>query len=432
VATSQHQFTTLIPAQSVTTFILTNVTLLPQIIGQASIYPTGLVTLYPGTSPVLSLSVMGSQLLRFQWTTNGVPVSGATNSTCILSAGNLTGTNDYACVISNFVGSTTTAVWSVSIIPSPFTYYPQQILDLHPVGYWRLNETPDNGSGNQGVVCHDYVGGNNGVFSNTVLARTGYSPVADPAGTAASFGSVLSTNSAVSQIGNIDFSAPPGGNGEFSITAWVNGGAQTSDAGIVSKGYGGGGEQFNLDAGSDSLTSHGFRFFVRDAFGNTHGASTAIAPDGNWHFLAAVCDESNGIVQLYVDGVSSAVGAISPGTAILTAPAGSVPGASLVSIGSRAAAKTSTSFTNQFLGAIDEVAIFNYALSSSQVQALYAAAPVPVVRASVSGGSSVITYTGTLLSSTNVNGPFASVAGATSPYPMPAAGPINFYRTSNP
>ena len=41
----------------------------------------------------------------------------------------------------------------------------------------------------------------------------------------------------------------------------------------------------------------------------------------------------------------------------------------------------------------------------------------------------VITYTGALLSSTNVAGPYAPVMGATSPYPVPQTDSQRFYRS---
>lgn len=424
--------TVAIPAQSVTTLVLPDVKLSPLLVSQTDSAGTDGVILYAGTGPALRISAVGNQPLNYQWLSNGVPITGATNAAYSPPANAVT-TNSYWCVVTNSAGAVTSAVWSVSVAQPPITSYPDAVLALQPLGYWRLNETPDNGSGNQGAIGHDFAGGNNGVYSNTVLAATGYSPVADPAGTAVNFGAFLPTNSAVMQIGTLDFSAPPAGNGEFSVVAWVKGGAQTSDAGIVSKGYGGGGEQFNLDTGSDtSPTVHGFRFFVRDAFGKTHSCNSTIMPDGNWHFLAGVCDESNGAVHLFIDGIDKADATISPGVAILSAPIGSAPGASLVSIGSRAGSSTSTSFTNQFVGTIDEVAIFNRALTAGRVQELFAAAPVPALGMGPASGGWAINYTGTLQSSTNVAGPYAPVPGAASPYNVAPAGPQMFYRASNP
>lgn len=404
----------------------------PEIFNQPAIAFTNPVTLYSGVNPSFSISAGGSAPLHYQWWSSGVPIAGATNASYAppLAATGLT--NNYDCIITNSVGSVTSVVWSVTVIPPPLASYPQALLALHPVGYWPLNETPDNGSGNQGIICHDYAGGNNGVYSNVVLAQAGYEPVADPTGTAPIFGADLASNSLASQIGGINFSAPPGGNAEFSITAWVTGQPQTIDAGIVAKGYGNGGEQFDLDTGSDKLATHGFRFFVRDDTGKAYVANSTDTPDGNWHFLAAVCDESNGLVQLYIDGVDRADGAIQPGSGLLATLGGSAPGAPLMSIGSRTGSTSSTSFNNQFIGKIDQVAVFNYALNSNQVAALFAAAPVPALQAALSGGGLKITYTGTLQSSTNVAGPFAPVPGATSPFVVIPAAPQMFYRVGNP
>src|SRR5581483_1895168 len=98
-----------------------------------------------------------------------------------------------------------------------------------------------------------------------------------------------------------DFAAT--NNGTFSVEVWAKGAAQTTDAGILTKGTGAGGEQVNLDTGSSA--SHFFRFFARDASGGAHLANGTRGPDGNWHNLVGVCNESAGQVILYVDGVSN-------------------------------------------------------------------------------------------------------------------------------
>ncbi|HEY2084015.1 MAG TPA: hypothetical protein VGI88_14630, partial [Verrucomicrobiae bacterium] len=74
---------------------------------------------------------------------------------------------------------------------------------------------------------------------------------------------------------------------------------------------------------------------------------------------------------------------------------------------------------------------FTNALSASQIQSLFAGAVVtPTILISRSGSNISITYTGTLLSSTNVAGPYSQVQGASSPYPVPTTAPQTFYRTS--
>ncbi len=52
----------------------------------------------------------------------------------------------------------------------------------------------------------------------------------------------------------------------------------------------------------------------------------------------------------------------------------------------------------------------------------------PAVSLVLAGANVVITYTGTLLSSTNVSGPYSPITGASSPYSTPTTNPQMFYR----
>lgn len=191
------------------------------------------------------------------------------------------------------------------------------------------------------------------------------------------FGILAANNSCVTNLA-LDFSTP--GNAAFSVEAWVNGGAQTSDAGLVTKGYGSGGEQFNLDCGGPGRA---FRFFVRDGNGNARLATSSITPNNQWHHLVGVCDQVNGVVRLYVDGVQAAQGSLPPNSGILGSTAS-------VSIGSRPAT-VGAAYNNQFVGSMEEVAIYGHALNASRVMAHFQAAtnrapvfsgnPLPLVSA---------------------------------------------------
>jgi hypothetical protein len=55
---------------------------------------------------------------------------------------------------------------------------------------------------------------------------------------------------------------------------------------------------------------------------------------------------------------------------------------------------------------------------------------VPIINVAQPGNKVMITYTGTLLSATNVAGPYTPVVGAISPYTAPMASTPEFYRTS--
>lgn len=326
---------------------------------------TNLFTLFAGTSPTFSVQAVNLQSnlasVFYQWYTNGASVPGATS-------GNLTLTGLQAgtfpscyCVASNTLGATTSMVWSASVIAAPTDPYPHAVLSLHPLGFWRLDET-DNGSGNAGAIAHDYIEGNDGVYTNTILGNPGYNPSTDPSASSAEFGILSIADGNAYGIGGINFQAPASTSVGFSVEAWVSAFQQTKDAGIVSLGYSSA-EQFDLDTGGPTnLTqplAHNFRFFVRDAAGTAHSASSSIQPDGNWHHLVGVCDEANGSVSLYVDGALAATAAIPTGSGVLTS------GRSML-IGSRPSSATSAN-DDQFVGFVDEVAVFNYALTATQI-----------------------------------------------------------------
>ena len=90
-----------------------------------------------------------------------------------------------------------------------------------------------------------------------------------------------------------------------------------------------------------------------------------------------------------------------------------------------------------FNGDIDEVAIFNKSFTSAQIAQLLSVAtgttvvppvdPVPIVSINTSGASLQITWTGTLLESTNLLGPWV-VNNGTSPLLVTPVGQ-KFYRS---
>jgi hypothetical protein len=217
-----------------------------------------------------------------------------------------------------------------------------------------------------GTVAYDCVAGNNGVYNKVLLGQPGNALL--DTHKVARFGSLASANSMMTNM-MINFATS--GSATFSIEAWVNGGAQSADNGLVTKGTGSGGEQFNLDCGG---ASHAFRFFVRDIAGNAHLATSTVANNNKWHHLVGVCDQVHTNVVLYVDGTSTAQTTIVPGSGILAST-------NSISIGSRQSG--TASYDLQFVGLMEEVAIYNYALSSAQVLAHYRAvsnrAPVFVV-----------------------------------------------------
>lgn len=333
------------------------------------------IELFSGAMPTFKVGTLGALPTYYQWFTNGVAATPQGTNLTSFTVSVEPGLSDFFCVASNFVGQTTNTPVSVTVLADPTAPYPQAVLSAGPIGYWRLNE-PDNGLGtfNAGVIADDYVGGNNGIYSNTDLGQTGYSSATDPSTTAARFGFESFVDGDAFDINGIDFAAPANSDAAFTVEAWVNGYPQTKDAGIVSKGYGNGGEQFVMDTGShvtvNGVTTYNFRFFVRDASGAVHGVNSSIQPDQSvWHHLVGVVDEPNSNVTFYVDGLAVGSTFIAPGSGIQSSDRSML-------IGSRPSNSTTNANGFQFVGSINDVAVYNYALSAQQVAGQYSTAGV--------------------------------------------------------
>lgn len=333
----------------------------PQFTAQAPTSYTNLISVFAGQSPTFSVSVFAPPFpVEYQWYSNGVAIFGATNAVYALT--NLPEGNwgNLDCVVTNFGGSVTSIVWNVSPIAAPTAPYPQAVIASGPLGYWRLNE-PDNGSYNNGVIANDYINGIDGIYSNTVLGQTGYNPN-EPTETSAAFGFSPTSFSDNDAYGiPVDFSAPTNRSSNFTIEAWVQGYQQTSAAGLVSKGYNGA-EQFSLDCGASSTNS--YRFLVHDATGAAHIVNSPVNPmDNIWHHLVGVCNETNGYVAFYIDGVLIGTNAIAPGSGIESSPLGMV-------IGSKSTTATGPN-SLQFVGYMDDVAVYPRALSAAEISNHY-------------------------------------------------------------
>jgi len=333
--------------------------------------------LYAGGHATFSVLALGAQPITYRWYSNNVAVTAATNTTFQLNnVQPANQTNICYCVASNFVGVTTSSIAVIDIISIPAVIpYSLAVMTDNPTGFWPLDET--NGGNltiNSGViaVADDYAGGNNGLYTNCLLGQAGFNS-SDTNRTSVQFGSFTFTGSDVYNIPtNVDFTATNGKSSNFSVECWAKGFQQTVDAGIVTKGYGGGGEQFNLDCGSGSGASpHSFRFFFRDASGAVHGVNSTINPnDGLWHHLVGVCNETNGQVILYIDGLPVGTNSFSTGL-------GALAGTRNMTIGARASNSTTNVNDLQFVGFIQDVSVYNYALSQQQVINHYFAADIP-------------------------------------------------------
>ncbi len=355
----------------------------PIIISQFPVPYTNPFTLYAGANPAFSISVSGAQPIHYNWFTNGVRDAAASSSNMVwanVAIGSITN----FCVVTNSLGSITSAVWVAAVVADPAAPYPQAVLALNPIGYWRLNDTNldgvdnggpggsgNNGNGDDGWVVNDYASGNDGLYTNVSLGNPGYNPTTDPLETSAEFGEtgISFADSLAGWINGVDFAAPNGSNGEFTVEAWADNisSAPVGGAAAASEGTYGVSDQFAL--GIDTSAAANYRFYVRSAAGTVYTAdssfSSASTGLGNWVHLAGVCDEANGIVSLYINGQLAASTSIPTNSGVYEPD-------SPMTIGCEAPFST-----YQFYGYINDVSAFNYALSANQIGTEYVSAGVP-------------------------------------------------------
>jgi len=93
-------------------------------------------------------------------------------------------------LVSKLVGTATSTVLDRSSSYGCPLSYPAAVLAAHPIDYWRLNEGAGHESGNQVSLCNDYLGGNNGIYTNVTLAPTGLQCAGDPE-TSTEFGETI-------------------------------------------------------------------------------------------------------------------------------------------------------------------------------------------------------------------------------------------------
>ena len=245
--------------------------------------------------------------------------------------------------------------------------YPQAVLNSTPMGYWRLSESA--GPALDSAIAAGAQNGTYFGFGATNLAQPGPRPgdlVNSLPLTGFEANNFATRFSGINDGGNDAVRLPHGTTfkfsnaRQFSLEAWVNAiGPQEAGAGIIAKGIGGGGEEFAID-----IPSGTYRFFNWDASGNAVVAQSSVAPNGAWQHLVAVYDQPAGRMQLYVNGALAA--SVAPRATLVTSY-------DEVTIGARKGSASGYNDLN-FNGHIDEVAIYDRALSADEIRAHFDAA----------------------------------------------------------
>ena len=244
------------------------------------------------------------------------------------------------------------------LAPDP---YFETVKAAAPVAYWRLGEPSGNRAFNEGSLGSAADGAYNG---DTILGEPGGAPGSTTLGT---------ENTSVTFDGAGDYVQATGykgitGTDPRTVSAWI----KTDDSGngpIVSWGTNSAGQKWNFRV----QDKNGPAGTVRVEVNGGYQVGTTYVADGEWHHVAATW-EDDGVntnvndVRLWVDGVLQGVGA-SQGQAINTAS------------GTDVRIGRGIPTDDYFDGGIDEVQIYDRAMSRSEIRALAGLAPDPYYEA---------------------------------------------------
>jgi hypothetical protein len=371
------------------------------------------LTRYAGASATFSVVAGGSAPLTYRWRKNGISIADATNASVTLTGVTAANAGNYSCTVSNAlpVGAVSSNA-ALTVITLPAGTYGAKVGALGPLAYWRLNET------NSEAAAADLVGGHNGTYEGVITQGVaGPTNVSFDAGNTACFfdGSVPSDLSCGS-IGAMD------GYTDFTVALWVRT-TDTTASSLISQrdstpvGYNGSYKLSMLANGNLDLTV----YRLEDGgsqFGGTLATASTPVNDGAWHHVVAMRQGTNGFI--YVDGV---LAASASGAAVA-----SLRSSTLTYIG-----RDQRDNNQPLTGDLDEIALFNRALTPAEVANIAPAVIPPVVSISRSGTDAVVTWdAGSLLEATNVTGPWTMNSAATSPYTVPATNSTMFFRAQRP
>jgi hypothetical protein len=285
--------------------------------------------------------------------------------------------------------------------------YSLATLSNQPVAYWRFSET-------NGTLAADTVGDYNAAYgSGVTLGMAGPRPPDflgfEITNTAAQFANGVSNSWITVPALNLNTNT-------MSITAWIYPiGMQAAYTGLVFCRSGSTVAGMNFDSTGENLG------YTWNNNPGTWGWSSGVQPPANrWSFVALVVQPAGATVYLLnTNGQQSASNSVAN-------PDQSFAGTG--TIGTDTYAATARAFN----GTMDEVSVFDIALTPAQIQMLYASghqlSQVQVSLQKTGDGLNLTWPQGTLLQATNVAGPWLAVTNASSSSNVTATNNRMFYR----
>jgi hypothetical protein len=120
------------------------------------------LTRLAGTTARFTVAATGSGNLRYQWQLGTTPIPNATNTTLVITNVQAANAGDYLVVVTNQFGSATSATATLTVIPVTPGSYQAAVVAGNPMAYWQLGEA-------SGTTAFDYVGGFDGTYNGNVM-----------------------------------------------------------------------------------------------------------------------------------------------------------------------------------------------------------------------------------------------------------------------
>ncbi len=390
-------------------------------------HPTSKV-LYPGRTAAFEVQALGTQL-AYRWTKNGADlndlpgkIAGAQTDQLVISNVSALDVASYSVVVSNNIGvKTSTPPAMLTLVQAGGSHYESAVVSANPLAYWRLNENSNPGPGT--ATAQDYIGGYAGRYGSACSNK--FNGILGPLA-ADGFTLFDAGNGAMKTTASTDQSwvtLPPLNlnTNRATLTGWIYpDGLQADWSGLIYSREGGVGVGLCY-GGAYSGTAGQLAYAWNNNDQNTWGFYSGLnIPSDQWSFVALVVEPDQAVLYVYnASSQASATNAI---------PHSAEPWPGQITLG----ADPNNDINRTFNGRIDEVAIFNRALSPAEILNLYNGVGVPNVSLTIdrTGVNTVLSWLqGTLLEATNVTGPWATITFATPPCHTNATTEVKkFYR----
>jgi hypothetical protein len=327
--------------------------------------------LYPSRTAAFTVNGGGSTPLFYYWYKNSVLLSDSGNisgsSTPTLTIGNVSSSDvaTYSVIVSNKVGVATSSNVTLQVV-TPVSPYEIAVSNSNPVAYYEFNETNNPAVGN--VRAYDYAGGFNGTYG--VNVQNGFDNITGPT-PSLGFPGFATNNDAIQTVtgtGN-QITTPDWNLNTNTVTmiAWIqpNGAQSPSSAIIFCRGA-------NTVAGLNYSGTIGVTgtYDLGYTWNNdvqTYSWDSGLVPTNNqWSMVAlSVTPTQATIYIMNTNGLTSS-------THVYPHIVQAFDTNNTTQIGEDS--NDGGNGTRSFFGQIDDVSIYNYALTGDQIASLFYAA----------------------------------------------------------